>query len=327
MNPALRIVSLFSGCGGADLGSLGKFSYLGKHYSKLNTRIVHASDIDTHAVETYNLNFEHPANVADIHDLNFVENFADIVIGGFPCQSFSTVNPTKDPEDARGQLFHQLVRVIDQIKPMAFIAENVQGFYRLSNGKYFDAAMERFQEVGYRVQHCLINSADFGVPQKRKRIFMVGIRADLDKEYVFPRATHSFNAANGRPWTPLSRVVDSLVPDNPKYYFSDRAVAGVKRAKNNMKRALAQDLSEPCLTITSHLAKVSLNSRDPVLLVDPRKELYRRFTPTEAALIQSFPKSFKFAGTDAHAYRQIGNAICPVVMWHLMKQLSKTLTV
>lgn len=88
-----------------------------------------------------------------------------------------------------------------------------------------------------------------------------------------------------------------------------------------MKRGLAQNLDEPCLTVTSHLAKVSLNSRDPVLLVDPAKELYRRFTPREAARIQSFPDSFEFAGSEASAYRQIGNAIPPVMFWHITNSI------
>lgn len=99
----------------------------------------------------------------------------------------------------------------------------------------------------------------------------------------------------------------------------------MKNAKKNMKRGLAQDLNEPCLTVTSHLAKVSLNSRDPVLLVDPQKELYRRFTPLEAARIQSFPDDFKFAGTETTAYRQIGNAIPPVLFWYVTDAIIKYL--
>ena len=95
--------------------------------------------------------------------------------------------------------------------------------------------------------------------------------------------------------------------------------------KNNMKRGLYQDLNKPCLTITSHLAKTSLNSRDPVLLVSPEKELYRRFTPREAARIQSFPDNFIFPVSDTQAYRQIGNAIPPVLMWHVMKSLSESI--
>jgi DNA (cytosine-5)-methyltransferase 1 len=119
----------------------------------------------------------------------------------------------------------------------------------------------------------------------------------------------------------LNDVIKSLIPEDEKYYFSKRAVEGVKKAKNNMKRALAQDLQQPCLTITSHLAKVSLNSRDPVLMVDPERELYRRFTPREAARIQSFPEDFSFAGSEADAYRQVGQAIPPVVMWHLIDSI------
>lgn len=88
-----------------------------------------------------------------------------------------------------------------------------------------------------------------------------------------------------------------------------------------MKRAVVQNLNSQCLTITCHLSKASINSTDPILLVSPEKELYRRFTPLEAARIQSFPDKFIFIGSDTQAYKQIGNAIPPVVMWHLIKQL------
>ena len=99
----------------------------------------------------------------------------------------------------------------------------------------------------------------------------------------------------------------------------------MKNAKPNMKRGLWQKLDEPCLTVTSHLAKVSLNSRDPVLLVDSNKELYRRFTPREAARIQSFPDEFHFAGSEIDAYRQIGNAVPPVLFWHITKKIAEML--
>ena len=88
-----------------------------------------------------------------------------------------------------------------------------------------------------------------------------------------------------------------------------------------MKRGLWQDLNGPCLTITSHLAKTSINSRDPVLLVDPKKEIYRRFTPREAARIQSFPDTFEFPVSETSSYRQIGNAIPPLLMWHIANAL------
>jgi DNA (cytosine-5)-methyltransferase 1 len=309
-----KVISLFSGCGGADLGLVGGFEYLNQHYKSLPFEIVHASDIDKKAIATYRKNFEHPSFVEDIHNLTFENQKVDIVIGGFPCQPFSTVNPTKAPEKKESQLFWEMARVIKETTPKIFIAENVKGFYSLKQGYYFKLACEEFESLGYKLSYQILKASHYGIPQKRERIFIVGVRKDLINNFTFPQATHGNEIQEE---VPLKRIVTNLYPENNKYFFSERAVAGVKNAKNNMKRALAQNLHEPCLTITSHLAKVSLNSRDPVLLVDPTKELYRRFTPKEAAGIQSFPESFEFVGSEADAYRQIGNAVPPVLMWHI----------
>jgi DNA (cytosine-5)-methyltransferase 1 len=317
----IRVVSLFCGCGGADLGLLGGFSYLGKRYKKLPYKIVHASDLNSKAVQTYNNNFKHQAEVLDVKELNLPEGFADFVVGGFPCQPFSTVNPTKDPSARESQLFWEMARVISDVRPKVFIAENVQGFYRLKGGYYFDLACSEFNRLGYNISHQLIDCSDYGVPQKRKRIFIVGVRSDLKKVFKFPNTTHEDHSSKS-PKVPLSAVIKSLIPSDEKYFFSKRAVEGVKKAKPNMKRALAQDLRDQCLTITSHLAKVSLNSRDPVLLVSKEKELYRRFTPKEASAIQSFPNNFEFTGSEGDAYRQIGNAIPPIVMWHIARSIA-----
>ena len=315
----LKVISLFSGCGGADLGLLGGFKFINKNYKKLPFEIVHASDIDAKAVNTYNLNFKHKALHADVCNLSFEKNYADVVIGGFPCQSFSTVNPNKDPEDERAQLYNQMARIIKQVKPKYFIAENVRGFYTLQNGKFFKAAKKKFSEAGYNVYAKILDASEFGIPQKRIRLFIVGVRKDLNIEYKFPNPQTGDSPL--KPKAILKDVIENLIPEDEKYYFSERAVQGVKNAKPNMKRALAQDLNNQCLTISSHLAKASLNSRDPVLLVNPKKELYRRFTPKEAARIQAFPDKFKFSGSDADAYRQIGNAIPPLLMWHVCNSI------
>lgn len=321
----IKAISLFCGCGGADLGLTGGFTYLDKTYGKTGIDIAHASDVNRKAVETYNLNFEHKAVIVDINHLGFSKGSAEIVMGGFPCQSFSTVNPTKSPDAKETQLFWQLASAIEQVRPPVFIAENVQGFYRLENGKYFKLAIGEFERLGYKVFDALLDASDYGVPQKRKRLVMVGVTKESGKSFIFPKPTHHEEENGKKTKVALATVIDSLVPDDPKYYFSERAVAGVKKAKPNMKRALAQDLNSQCLTITSHLAKVSLNSRDPVLLVDRDKELYRRLTPREAARIQSFPDKFVFAGTEADAYRQIGNAVPPVMMWYVAKEIVKQL--
>ena len=325
----MKVVSLFSGCGGSDLGVLGGFTFLGKEYRKNPFEIVLANDVDTKALRTYSENFDSEHVICD--DVRNVKSKQipehELLIGGFPCQSFSTVNPTKDPYDERAHLYKEMVRVLKDKQPKYFVAENVRGFMTLKKGEIFKSVCKEFEDSGYTLTAKLINSADFGIPQKRQRVFIVGIRNDLGFKYIFPSETHSENGKDGLPtWTPLKEVIDSLIPEDPKYYFSERAVQGMKNAKNNMKRGLWQDLNEPCLTVTSHLAKVSLNSRDPVLLVDSEKELYRRFTPLEASRIQSFPDNFIFVGSQADAYRQIGNAIPPVVMWHIINGLVKQIS-
>ncbi|MDD3480696.1 MAG: DNA (cytosine-5-)-methyltransferase [Patescibacteria group bacterium] len=318
----MKVASLFCGCGGSDLGLEGGFEYIGKKYSRLPFKVVYALDNDVKAVATYNINFKLPATLASIKDIDpsSIPDH-DVLVGGFPCQSFSTVNPNKNPFDERAGLYKDMAKILKIKQPKAFIAENVKGMMTLHKGKIFENVTKEFEKQGYKLNHLLINAADFGIPQKRPRVFIVGIRKDLGFQYQFPQ-----NPVDKDNWVGLRAVIDSLVPSDPRYYFSEKAVIGMRNAKNNMKRGLAQDLESPCLTVTSHLAKVSLNSRDPVLLVDPKKDLYRRFTPLEAARIQSFPDDFKFVGSEADAYRQIGNAIPPVVMWHIAKALSKQLT-
>jgi DNA (cytosine-5)-methyltransferase 1 len=212
-----------------------------------------------------------------------------------------------------------MVRIVQDKQPKIFIAENVKGFMTLHGGTIIEKVEKAFCDAGYILKKKLINAAEYGVPQKRERVIIVGVRKDLNIDFDFPSATTADN------YIPLSVAVPELAIKEEKYYFSEKAVQGMKNAKNNMKRGLAQNLNEPCLTVTSHLAKVSLNSRDPVLLVDPEKELYRRFTPREAARIQSFPDSFRFAGTEADAYRQIGNAIAPVMFWHIAHNVANAL--
>tara|TARA_B100001250_G_scaffold409327_1_gene433453 strand:- start:244 stop:1263 length:1020 start_codon:yes stop_codon:yes gene_type:complete len=324
INNKLKTISLFCCAGGADLGLTGGFKYLNKIYKKHPTEIIHASDIDQKAINSYNLNFKNKGIAENIRSLDFSSLSGDLIIGGFPCQAFSTVNPTKNPDKKENQLFWEMANVIKLIKPRVFIAENVKGFYQLKKGKYFKQALNIFNNIGYKTFHTILNASDFGAPQKRQRLFIVGFNNSIaPKNFNFPSPTHGDHPLRKK--AILDDVIDSLIPNDEKYYFSKRAVEGAKRAKPNMKRALAQDLNDQCLTITSHLAKVSINSRDPVLLVDEKNEKYRRFTPTEAARIQSFPERFKFSGSEADAYRQIGQAIPPVLMWHLTKSVIETL--
>lgn len=322
LNKKLKVASLFCGCGGSDLGMIGGFQFLKKKYCTLDFEIVYAIDFDKWAVETYNQNFSHKAIVADVVEEDFSAlTDVDVMIGGFPCQSFSTVNPTKDTNDARANLYKEIVRFLEVKRPKYFICENVKGLLTLQKGRIIQKITKEFEEVGYKVQYKLLKAVEFGVPQKRERVIIVGIRNDITCDFKYPEPI----CTETEGFTPLSEVIDALAISEQKYYFSQKAVEGMKNAKNNMKRGLWQSLDAPCLTITSHLAKASINSRDPLLLVDPSIELYRRFTPREAARIQSFPDNFILNKSEAKSYKQIGNAVPPVLMWHIAKALQDSI--
>jgi len=316
-----KVASLFCGCGGSDLGMVGGFEFLGKWYDELPFEIVYAVDFDRSAVETYNKNFKHKAVCADITNVDFNSlPDVDVMIGGFPCQSFSSVNPKKDINDNRAHLYKQIVRFLQTKQPKYFICENVKGLMTLRGGSIIKKVIGEFCECGYNVQYKLLKAVEYGVPQRRERVIIIGMRNDMPFNYEYPKSICT--EAQG---IPLGKVIDKLDIDERKYYFSERAVEGVKNAKNNMKRGQWQDLSKPCLTVTAHLAKTSMNSRDPILLVEAEKELYRRFTPREAARIQSFPDDFLLNKSEIKSYRQIGNAVPPVFMWYVAKQLEKSI--
>lgn len=316
-----KLVSLFSGCGGGDLGFHGGFSFNGKYYSKNPIKCIFANDINEKALKTFAQNI--PCKNIICKDIKEIDKASipdcDIVIGGFPCQSFSTVNPTKNPFDSRGNLYKEMAQVLKVKQPKVFVAENVKGLLTLKNGLIFNLVKSAFEDCGYKIYYKLLTATDFGVPQLRQRVIIVGVRNDILSTYSFPSPV-----TQGSP-SVLGDVIDKLDIEDKKYYFSERAVQGMRNAKPNMKRGLAQDLTKPCLTITAHLAKVSLNSRDPVLLVNPEESIYRRFTPREAARIQSFPDNFTFIGSESDAYRQIGNAIPPVLFWYIGKSICRFL--
>lgn len=308
----LRIVSLFSGCGGGDLGLLGGFSFLGEHYKRLRTSIVLANDIDVFAADTYKANFKHNficKSITDIPSIEIPEH--DVLVGGFPCQAFSIIGQRKGLNDTRGQLFLEMARILTDKQPLAFIAENVKGLTNIQNGKIFETILQEFEQSGYNIFYKILNAANYGIPQKRERVFIVGFRKDLKVEFMFPISSDKF--------IPLKSVLQDDY--DKRFIFSERAVRGLKNSNKAFNKGRIQDIEKPCNTINSHLAKVSLNGTDPVLLVNVEKEIYRRFTPLEAARIQSFPDNFIFPVSEFQTYKQIGNAIPPVLMWHLFQEV------
>ena len=315
----LKVASLFCGCGGTDVGLLGGFDFLGDTYAKNPMEIVYANDIEESACRIFEENFGVIPDRRDIRTVPVSEiPEIDVLTGGFPCQSFSIVaqNPKRlGYKDERGMLFFEMCRILREKQPKCFIAENVKGLLSANKGEAFPLIISEFEKSGYQVTHKLINAAAFGVPQKRERVIIVGIRNDLGFKYEFPDDVLAEDE-----YAVLGSVVENRVDE--KYFFSEKAVQGMRAAKRDMNKGRAQDLNKPCNTVGSHLAKVSLNSTDPVLLDGGR---YRRFTPREVARIQSFPESFKLIGVEGAQYRALGNAIPPVMFWYVAHQLCELL--
>ena len=313
----LRVASLFTGCGGMDLGMQGGFTFLGKCYTRNPVNMVFANDADSPACEIFTKNFSTEILCRDIKDVpSPLIPDHDILMAGFPCQPFSIVaqNPPRiGLESPMGWLFMEVNRVIRDKKPACFIAENVKGILSANGGKAFPMILDEFRKAGYRITYKIVNSVNFGVPQRRERVFIVGFRNDLG---IDPRITEPLLGP-----IPLKKILlkPRLVDD--KYYFSEKAVNGLKRSRENhpeMNKGRVQDRNQPSSTMTAHLSKASLNSMDPVLKEGDR---YRRIVPKEVARIQSFPDDFVLTESDRRQYIALGNAVPPVMMWHISKQI------
>ncbi len=320
----IKVASLFCGCGGMDLGVLGKFMYLGKEYEANPFEIVYAVDNDEYCTRIYNSNFTHNCLVKDVRQIKIEDMPSfDMLIGGFPCQSFSisAQNPPRlGYKDERGMLFFEMVKILKERQPRFFIAENVKGILSANRGKAFPMIMNEFREAGYTVVHKLLNASDFGVPQKRERVIIVGFRDVRDyRKFNFPRKLKESERKV------LRDVIMEECNRDEKLFFSEKAVTGMLAVRDKMNKGRAMALSEPCNTISAHLAKVSLNSTDPVYLVNGR---YRRFSPRETARIQSFPDTFNLDSVShIRQYKAIGNAVPPVLMWQVIQSVQKVLEV
>ncbi|HEM4728866.1 TPA: DNA (cytosine-5-)-methyltransferase [Streptococcus suis] len=318
----LKVASLFSGGGGTDIGFVGGFDFLGKYYSKNQIKIVYANDIEDSANKMFEKNFGIVPDNRSIREVDSkdIPPF-DILTGGFPCQSFSVSaqNPKRlGIKDEKGTLFFEMVRILKDHQPKAFFAENVKGILSANKKEAFPLIIQEFEKAGYNVSYKLCVATKYGVPQKRERVFIVGIRKDLDFRFEFPEEP----LRNIEDYIPIKTILQHEIEE--RYYFSEKAVQGMLNSKSGkkMNKGRAQDIEKPSNTVSSHLAKVSLNSTDPVLLENGR---YRRYTPREVARIQSFPEDYELIGSESAQYRMLGNAIPPVMMWYVAKKMVEDL--
>ena len=190
MNNKPKVVSLFSGCGGFDLG-----------FKDNGFELVYACDNEPAAVRCYTDNIDDRAYVRDVTSKLFHQEIAeigkcDVVIGGFPCQGFSKAGP-KNEADPRNQLYLEMKHAVEVLQPQVFVAENVDGMSQNFGGAFIDKISTDFGALGYHVQHRILQAADYGVPQYRRRIFFVGVRNDARSEFTWPVVTHASKARNG----------------------------------------------------------------------------------------------------------------------------------
>jgi DNA (cytosine-5)-methyltransferase 1 len=314
------VISLFSGCGGLDLGLEGGFKFLGKKYAKNPFHIIWANDINLRACKTMELNFPLAEVVCD--DITKVlENKldipkADVVVGGFPCQDFSLAGKRKGLTVKRGQLYLSMAEVVKQVRPKIFLAENVKGLLSWENGLGIKTMVSDFEKLGYRVEYRLLNTANYGVPQTRERVIIIGIRTDIASEVIFPEPTHS-QVSDGKmlPWVTLKEAIGDLEDDKRHTCLPNSGYSKAKLFPGTQGNTTTKaDKPGPTMRAEHHGN------------IEFHYSKGRRLSAREAARIQSFPDDFAFVQSTTDAYRQVGNAVAPVFGWHLAKALESMLT-
>lgn len=336
----LNVLSLFSGAGGMDLGFKGDFKFLKKYYEKLPYNLVFANDIFKQAADVYEYNFKHIVQRKSIDELiipdDIVDCNVDIVLGGFPCQTFSYSGKRAGLQDPRGQLYLQMIRVIDYYQPKMFVAENVDGIRNSKNnidGEKVDiSALDRimldFESHGYNVTYKVLNASDYGVPQNRKRVIIMGLRKDIgtvdDIYYPFPL----YNDIDRKKISAKDAIDDLWMKIDDKNYFNHskkdyskaKFYPGKKMQGNNQIKA-----HMPAPTIRAeHHGNIEAHYRSTLENVEDMAG-WRRLSVRECARLQSFPDEFNFVTSASSAYKMIGNAVPPVLGWNIAKSVYYTL--
>lgn len=329
-----RVVSLFSGCGGLDLGIQGGFSVFEneykKNFSETSFEVVWANDIDKDATLTYRQYFGNHITCGNIKNISTDEIPAcDVVLGGFPCQDFSIAGKRQGLEAERGNLYKEMIRVIKSKQPKAFIAENVKN---IINPKLIDldrnqpvikTIIDDFAALGYDVKYKCLYAPDYGIPQRRERVFIVGTKKDLKIDFKYPISHHE-------PMTSKQAIDDlwgkekhSEFPNHDQISLAKfRPPSKVGTQGNQMIPANGPShvmRAEHHMNIQAHYRTTDSNCS-----IEDRSK-WRRLTVREAARIQTFPDNFVFIGNKSSTYKQVGNAVPPILGWYMAKALELAL--
>ena len=303
----MRVLSLFSGIDGLDAG-----------FEKAGFNIVWANDFDKYAVETYKANYKHEIVLGDINEipLDTLPAF-DILIGGFPCQPFSMMGSERGFEDTRGTLFFRIAEIVkhqidNNRKPKALILENVRTLKTHDKGRTFKTIKRVLEEdLGYTVFSDILNTANFGIPQTRNRMYIVCF-ANEEVEFKFPDEVK------------LELTLQDLLENDveEKYYLSDKILptilsngTGGYQAKSEIDLKVARPL---CAT----MGKMHRACQDNYVTQNGR---VRKLTPRECARLQGFDDSFVIPVSNGQAYKQFGNAVTVNVAEAVAKEVRKSL--
>lgn len=312
----MRVCSLFSGIGGIDIA-----------FQKAGFDIVWANEYDKYACSTYRSNFN-SVNLLeeDIRkvDAKTIPDF-DVLTAGFPCQSFSIAGKQRGFNDARGELFFQVVRIAQVKKPQVIFLENVSNLLDHDEGKSFLKIYNSLVPLGYTFKYCIMNSAEYGnVPQSRERVFIVGFMDDmLCSCFQFPgkiKLTRKINDIIDR----SKKHSQVYYYDNSNPYFNEllSLVKDTQAVYRIYDWGIAQKAFYICPTLTSYMEICP--ERIPIIIDNFG---IRKLTPYECLYLQGFPDNFKFApGTPLpKAYRQVGNSVCVPVIRRIAEQIKKVM--
>jgi DNA (cytosine-5)-methyltransferase 1 len=305
----MKIISLFSGAGGLDLGLI-----------QAGNQVVWANDIDADAVATYKKNIGNHIICADIKNINIstIPNNADVVVGGFPCQGFSQANLLRSVDDERNLLYKFFYKVIKKKQPKFFVAENVKGILSLGGGSVIKCIIADFEKAGYFTLVNLVHMADYGIPQTRQRVLIIGQRNNISEKMLF-RFPEKTNGKNGlpKPWITIKNALAHYPDPNKPNNYLNHVYSLYKVKYRNFTGHRVTDPSKPSPTI---LARG--NGKGGVCAI-PHYNGKRRLTIRESATVQTFPETFEFIGQMNSCYRQIGNAVPVKFAFLLGKELMR----
>lgn len=304
------MIDLFAGIGGTRLG----FQLTGR------TKSVFSSEIDKFAIKTYEANFADTpyGDITKIDAKDIPDH--DILVGGFPCQAFSQAGKKLGFEDTRGTLFFDIARIIKEKRPKAFLLENVKNLKSHDKGRTFKVIEKTLKDLDYEVHNILFKAKDFGLPQNRERIYIVGFDKKQVKNYKhfkFPTPPMSE--------TRLGDILQNNVSD--KYTISDKLWTGHQRRKiehklngNGFGYSLFNSESPYTNTISARYYKDGSE-----ILIEQKKKNPRKLTPREACRLQGFPENFIIPVSDTQAYKQFGNSVAVPVINAIAKEIFKVL--